>query len=68
MSRLLVTNQGTYYKGYTIYEHHGAPVTGRWRAEHFGVGMCNSTREGLMRMIDQRVREAIEERRMKGIL
>lgn len=42
------------YKGWYIFEDLRAPVTGRWRARRYGVGMCASTREALGRMIDAR--------------
>lgn len=42
------------YKGWAIWEDLRAPVTGRWRARRYGVGMCAGTREALGRMIDAR--------------
>jgi hypothetical protein len=44
------------YKGWHISDggpnYH--PVTGRWRAVRYGVGMGHNTEEGLRRMIDMR--------------
>jgi hypothetical protein len=45
------------YKGWTITFNENRPVTGTWRAERFGVGMCASSLESLQHMIDIRVRE-----------
>lgn len=45
------------YKGWRYDYDEARPVTGRWRATRFGVGMCAGTLEQLLRMID-RVKEA----------
>lgn len=47
----------TIYRGYTITYDPNAPITGKWRAVRFGVGMCANTREMLIRMIDQKLFE-----------
>ncbi len=38
--------------GWSIQYKPGAPITGRWQAKRFGVGMCAGTREALFRMIE----------------
>lgn len=40
------------HKGWVITFNRNRPVTGAWRAEKFGVGMCNNSRESLVKMID----------------
>lgn len=45
------------YKGWTISYNPAWPVTGIWRAERHGVGMCNGTKESLLRMVDVKVLE-----------
>lgn len=45
----------TTYRGWRIFYDGSAPVTGRWRATRFGVGMCAGSEALLRRMIDQRV-------------
>lgn len=45
------------YRGYKIVHNPSAPVTGRWRGERFGVGLCNGTKEELLRCIDRRLEE-----------
>lgn len=44
----------TYYRGWRVEYHQHAPVTGRWKAERFGVTMCSGTKPALLSMIDQR--------------
>lgn len=51
------------YRDWKITYDAWLPVTGRWRAEWRAVGMCNSTEEGLKRMIDWKVKEALERRK-----
>lgn len=46
------------YKGWTVTYSDKRPVTGIWRAERFGVGMCAGSLEALQRMIDTRIAEA----------
>jgi len=48
---------GERYKGWLVSFSHNAPVTGKWRAERFGVGMCAGTAEQLQRMIDVKTEE-----------
>ena len=45
------------YRGWAISYSAARPVTGQWRAERFGVGMCAGTRDALIRMIDTRADE-----------
>jgi hypothetical protein len=45
------------YKGWKITYSANRPVTGTWRAERHGVGMCAGTREALQRMVDAKVSE-----------
>ena len=47
----------TEYRGWTITYSAARPVTGLWRAEQFGVGMCAGTEAALKRMIDVKVTE-----------
>jgi hypothetical protein len=47
----------TLHRGWTYGMVSNAPITGRWHASRHGVGMCNSTEEGLRRMIDARTYE-----------
>lgn len=51
------------HNGWTITYDPTAPVTGRWRAVRFGVGMCANDQAMLKRMIDAKIRQEIEERR-----
>lgn len=53
-----------HYRGWDIYDNgEGShPVTGRFRAKRFGVGMGHGNLEGLKRMIDTRVTEEQAER------
>lgn len=51
-----------YHRGWFIYQGPSHPVTGQWRATRYGVGMCAGTREQLIRMIDQKVNDEIQER------
>lgn len=53
------------YKGFTITYDRNRPVTGTWRAECFGVGMCNSSKESILRMVDTKVWEAVQERQRR---
>jgi hypothetical protein len=46
-----------FYKGWAVTYIAHRPVTGTWRAERFGVGMCASTSDAIKRMIDARARE-----------
>lgn len=46
------------YRGYTIEHHPSGPATGTWVAHRLGVGLCASTKEALMRMIDTRITSA----------
>lgn len=41
-----------YYKGWYIYTESGTHNV--WRAERYGVRMCNTTKQGLFKMIDLR--------------
>ncbi len=50
------------YRGWTVNEGPSAPVTGRWRALRFGVGMCANTRALLLRMIDSKLDSERNER------
>jgi hypothetical protein len=55
-----------YYRGWHYVDQGpNAPVTGRWRAQRHGVGMCANNEALLKRMIDTRVNEEIEERRKR---
>ena len=45
------------YKGWTITYSDRAPVTGRWMAAKYGIRMCNTTEDGLKRMIDVNVHD-----------
>ena len=45
------------YRGWHVTYDGTRPVTGTWRAERFGVGMCNNFMHGLLRMIDYKVTE-----------
>lgn len=53
------TNHGS-YKGWSIDYDVRRPVTGTWRAERYGIGMCAGTKEALYRMIDTKVAFAPE--------
>lgn len=51
----------TRYLGWTITDepYPGArPITGRWRAERFGVGLGANTYEQLIRMIEVKTKES----------
>jgi len=45
------------YRGWNIWRGPDHPITGQWRADRFGIRMGNTTREGLLRMIDLRVED-----------
>lgn len=44
------------YRGWRITYDQLRPVTGTWRADRYGVGMCNSE-EFIRRMVDTKVEE-----------
>jgi hypothetical protein len=48
------------YKGWTITYSGARAVTGSWRADRFGVGVCASTKAALLRMIDIKNYERLE--------
>jgi hypothetical protein len=48
----------TAYRGYSVRYDRSAPVTDRFRASRFGVGLCANHWPLLKRMIDQRIEEA----------
>lgn len=48
------------YKGWRVTYDKTRPVTGTWRAERFGVGVCNNSEESLLRMIDVKNKEKDE--------
>lgn len=48
------------YHGWWITFNITRPLSGQWRAEKFGVGMCNSSYEALIRMIEQRFKDEQE--------
>lgn len=50
------------YRGWDYYFNADAPVTGRWRATRFGVGMCAGDELALRRMIDQKIEDQRVER------
>lgn len=50
------------YRGWTYNYDGRRPVTGVWRAERHGVGMCAGNEASLKKMIDVRVTEEQEER------
>ena len=51
-----------YYRGWKTYYDRNAPVTGRYRAKRYGVGMCAGTADALMRMIDAKREQERAER------
>lgn len=51
-----------YYRGWEISFNDSLPVTGKWRAERFGVGMCAGTEAAILRMIDTKTAEEKTER------
>lgn len=53
------------YKGWLISYNPNNPVTGTWRAERFGVGMCHNSEAAVKRMVDYKVYKAQEERRKR---
>lgn len=55
-----------FYRGYKITHDPRLPVTGTWRAERFGVGMCNNSEESIKRMVDAKVAEAAQQRKERG--
>ena len=48
-----------YLDGWLIVCHSNGPVTGRWRATRFGVGMCAGNYEDLVTMIRARASERL---------
>lgn len=55
------TARFTYYRGWDYAHFPDNPITGRWCATRFGVGMSAGTEEQLKRMIDQRVQPACDQ-------
>lgn len=53
------------YKGYRITHDPARPVTGTWRADRYGVGMCNNSEESIRRMVDTKVFEATNRNKEK---
>ena len=53
-------NYGTPYEynGWRITFNPALPVTGRWRAERYGVGMCSNSEISIRRMIDAKNMQA----------
>lgn len=45
------------YRGWIITFSENRPITGQWRAERFGVGLCNNSLESVKRMIDKKKEE-----------
>lgn len=58
----------TYFAGWEISFNPLLPITSRWRAVRFGVGMCAGDYDALVRMIRARVESARVERAERGIL
>lgn len=53
------------YRGWRCWEDMSRPVTGRWRAERRGVGLCGGTQAAVCRMIDRRCDEEAQARRIR---
>ena len=45
------------YRGWRITYDPLRQVTGTWRADRYGVGMCNNSEEFIRRMVDTKVEE-----------
>jgi hypothetical protein len=45
------------YKGWTITYDANRPVTGTWRAERYGVGVCHNSLEGVKRLVDAKIED-----------
>ena len=43
------------YRGWKISHNPARPITGQWRAERHGVGLCAGDRDALLRMIDAKI-------------
>lgn len=56
-ARLRADGGKCWYRGWDVSYKPERPVTGKWRAERFGVGMCANTREMIIRMIDRREKD-----------
>lgn len=50
-------NAGQTYKGWKLTFSNTRPITGQWRAERHGVGLCHSSKEALMRQVDIKLTE-----------
>lgn len=56
-----------HYRGWRISYNGSRPATGTWRAERFGVGMCNNSEESIKRMVDTKVDEERQWRNERGM-
>jgi len=45
------------YRGWKITYDEGRPITGRYEAESFGVGLSAGSLDALKRMVDTRIRD-----------
>ena len=54
-----------YYNGWHITYNPNLPITGQWRAERFGVGMCNNSLESIKRTILNKIEQARIEKGQK---
>ena len=45
------------YREWTITYSDARPVTGRWRAERFGVGVSSKSEEGVKKLVDYRIEQ-----------
>lgn len=45
------------YHGWKIFEGPDHPVTGKWRADKFGVQICAGTRSQIRRMVERKAKE-----------
>lgn len=52
-----MSNQLAIYRGWRINYSASRPVTGQFRAERAGVGLCASTRSALEMMVDAKNQE-----------
>lgn len=53
------------HRGWHVYGDYAAPVTSQWKANRHGVGMCAGSLSALLAMIDRRVYEEQEAKRIR---
>lgn len=53
------------HRGWHVFVDRAAPLSGRFKANRHGVGMCAGSPAALIRMIDRRVHDEQEDKRIR---